>query len=61
MAQRIVCGRYGAGEVSAGRAHVLILHLLLGFKICCFHRYKEGKSAAGVSYRFADSVFISAN
>lgn len=55
------CGLCGAGQASTGRAHVLILHLLLAFKICCFHKRKEGESTAGVSYRFADSVFISAN
>lgn len=57
----IAGGLCGAGQVSAGRAHVLILHLLIAFKICCFHKCKEGESTAGVSYRFADSVFISAN
>lgn len=34
----IVSGLCGAGQVSAGRACVLILRLLLAFKICCFHK-----------------------
>lgn len=34
----IASGLCGAGQVSAGRARVLILHLLLAFKICCFHK-----------------------